>query len=79
MDITNGLPNNVKQAREELRVSQIELTYKSGVPQSTLSRLERGLLEEISLTNARAIARVLGRTVDELFPDPALEFEERSA
>lgn len=65
--------NNIKRVRKELGIRQIALVWKSGVAQADISRLERGKPVNISLANARAIARTLGRTVDELFPDPLQE------
>jgi DNA-binding XRE family transcriptional regulator len=69
---TQIVVNSVKCLREELGLSQIDLALKSGMSQSGISAIERGAAVEISLKNARAIARIFSRTVDEIFPDPTL-------
>lgn len=49
---------------------QIELANKLGIHESTFSKIVNGHLEP-SDEQKQAIARVLGRTVDQLFPEVA--------
>jgi putative transcriptional regulator len=54
-------------------LSQADLAERAGISRDTICRLERG--EHPRIVTARALARVLGSTVAELFPDD----EERPA
>ena len=50
----------LKQFREERQLSQAELARRSGVPQSTISRIEAGDTGSISLANLEKLAEALG-------------------
>lgn len=54
----------LRQRREELRLSQRELARRTGVPQSTLSELEREERRFLTPQMLRALARTLGVTTD---------------
>lgn len=55
----------VKEKRKALKLSQISLSEKSGVPQTTISDYERSATNP-SVGNLAKIAHVLGVTVDDL-------------
>ena len=50
---------NVKQARERRQVSQEQLARKLGVTHMTVSRLERGVVKDISVRRLSEIADAL--------------------
>lgn len=58
--------NNVKERRNELGITQVELAKRTGISQSTISEIESGS-HQTSLENALLIADVLNTTVDRLF------------
>lgn len=58
--------NNVKERRNELGITQVELARRTGISQSTISEIESGS-HQTSLENALLIADVLNTTVDRLF------------
>jgi len=61
-----GLAENVRAAREALEISQAELAKRVGVRQNTIAAIELG---QTTKTRYLAdIARVLGKTIDELDP-----------
>ena len=66
MDIVTS--NAVQKRRNVLKMTQQDLAYKSGVSLSTVVKLENGAFSP-RLTTARAMARVLGCHVDDLWPD----------
>lgn len=55
----------IKQARKLLGLSQEELARRVGIEQSRISKLENGNVS-VPLEAMAAIARTLGRTIDEL-------------
>ena len=60
------LYNGVKQAREELSISQTELGKRCEVSRQTISSIERGEYQP-SITLALKIAELFNKTVEELF------------
>jgi len=60
--------NKVKEKREFKRLKQRELAERAHTCQATVSELERGVRTPW-LNVAEKIAKVLGSTVDELFPN----------
>lgn len=57
----------IKEAREELKMTQEELSAKSGVSRTTISGLENGSARATSTQTLLKIARALGKTVDQIF------------
>ena len=62
--------NNMKHIREAAAMSQSQLADLSGVPQSTIARLEKDPESDPKVSHCHALASALGVTVDELFPNP---------
>ncbi len=60
------LYNKVKQAREELGISQTDLGKRCGVSRQTISSIERGDYHP-SVVLAIKIAALFNRKVEELF------------
>jgi DNA-binding XRE family transcriptional regulator len=60
----------LRQARLERGLSPERLAADAELSSSHLYRLEVELYPHVTLPIARRLARVLGRTVDELFPPP---------
>lgn len=59
----------VKQRREAKRWNQTELAEKASIKQATISRLESGVSDNITIENLRNLAAALGCTVVDLLPD----------
>lgn len=57
---------NVRQRREELRMSQVGLAEATGYSQAAISRIEKGL-QDIPLAQRLALAEALEISHDELF------------
>lgn len=61
------MDNKIKERREELHMSQEELSEKSGVSRMTIHMLETGKAGNVMLGTMSAIARALDSTVDKIF------------
>jgi len=60
----------IKERREELRMSQEELSKKSGVNRTTISSLETGKAVQVLTGTLVALANALDTTIDKIFyPD----------
>lgn len=59
--------NEIKKKREVVRMTQTELAEKAGIPQSHVSRLERGVHTPTHMTIEK-VAAALGTTPDQLDP-----------
>ncbi len=57
----------IKEAREEINMSQMELCKKSGVSRATIWALENGKKSITTTDTLLKIARALGKSVDEIF------------
>lgn len=47
-------------SRRDLAMNQDDLALKAGISQSTISRIERGVVEDIPFTTIEALAKALG-------------------
>lgn len=61
------MKNRVKEIREELKMSQEELSEKSGVSRTTISGLENEIIDVITNITLEKIASALGKKVPEVF------------
>jgi transcriptional regulator with XRE-family HTH domain len=59
----------VKARREAKKLNQTELAGRSGIKPATVSRLESGKNDNITIENLRNIAKALGCRVIDLLPD----------
>lgn len=57
----------IKEVREARRMSQEELSKKSGVSRTTISALENGLERNTTSKTLLKIAKALDTTVDQIF------------
>jgi len=64
--MVSTLGRRLKQYRELADLSQNELSKRSGVPRPTISNVESGEQEGLTLENARKLARALGISIDQL-------------
>ena len=67
---------NLREIRKEKGMTQGQLSEMSSIHQNTISRYETGIREP-RLKDAKALARALGCTVDELIGDPEDRAPER--
>ena len=58
------LGEHVRKRREQLGLSQRELARGSGIPQSTISNIERGVQEDVTTAVLRPLARALRCSAD---------------
>ena len=58
--------------RKERKITLDELAEKSGVPKSTINKIIAGISKSPSLENVRAIASVLGKTLDDFCDTPPM-------
>jgi DNA-binding XRE family transcriptional regulator len=58
---------NIKERREELKMTQEELANRSGVSRQTISSLETGKYDNVLVSTLAAIAAALDTTVDKIF------------
>lgn len=59
--------SKIKERREAMRMTQEELSVKSGVSRGTISALENGTDRNTTTKTLLNIARALDTTVDRLF------------
>ncbi len=58
---------NIKERREELKMTQEELAKLSGVSRQTISALENDRYDNVLVGTLAAIATALDTTVDKIF------------
>jgi ribosome-binding protein aMBF1 (putative translation factor) len=58
-DQAYGVARQIVELREKHRLTQIELSEKSGIPQAQISRIERGVISPTTTTVAK-LAEALG-------------------
>lgn len=63
------------ELREAANLSQKDLAIKAGMNVLTINRIERGDVEP-TLTQAKAIAKALGATIEEVFAEAAKKDDE---
>lgn len=57
----------IKEKREELNLTQEELSVKSGVCRTTISALENGTMRTTTTKTLVKLAKALETTVDQIF------------
>lgn len=57
----------IKLARIKLELTQKELAKKVGISHVTLSKIERGICENLTFKTMKKLAKALDTTVQELF------------
>lgn len=61
------MPYKIKEFREEAKMSQVELSEKSGVSRAIISGLETGTIETTTTKTLSKIAEALGKKVSDIF------------
>lgn len=79
-----GIGQRIRKQRERLGLSQRELARRTGIPQSTISDIERGVQEDMTTAMVKRFARALACTTDYLIgmyedEDEPAEDEEPAA
>lgn len=69
MAVAPPASNNVRRFREQLRLSQYALAKKTGLAESTILRIENGLIKRPHSLSQQAIAKALLSKVEDVFPD----------
>lgn len=64
---------NVKTIRKKKNMTQMELAASSGVKQTTISDIERGVIKSPTLDTARALSKALGAKLERVFPPTEAE------
>ncbi len=59
--------NKIKEYREKMKMTQTELSEKSGVSRVTISQLECGVERNTSSKTLLSLAKALDTTVDKIF------------
>lgn len=57
----------IKEVREAKKISQEELSLKSGVSRGTISGLENGTTRTVMMSTLTKIAKALEVTIDQIF------------
>lgn len=65
------MPIPLKTARKIKGITQQELSSLSGVPQQTISKIEKGRTRDLTWTTASRLAAALGVDPSEIFAMPA--------
>lgn len=60
--------NRIRQIRKKQGLSQTQLGEITELDQSDISKIERGLIEGITLINAGKIAKALGHSIEYIWP-----------
>ncbi|WP_429726411.1 helix-turn-helix transcriptional regulator [Alicyclobacillus sendaiensis] len=60
--------NRLREYRERLKLSQAELSRRTGIPQTTISCWERNIGEP-NISDAQRLAHALQVDVNEIFPN----------
>ncbi|WP_304459298.1 helix-turn-helix transcriptional regulator [Alicyclobacillus sendaiensis] len=68
--------NRLREFRERMKLTQTELSKRTGIPQTTISCWERNIGEP-NISDAQRLASVLQADVNEIFPNE-ISFEAHS-
>jgi transcriptional regulator with XRE-family HTH domain len=70
VDLMSVVGENVKRLRKAAGKTQQEVAMAAGLSMSIVSQIEQGTNQDPRGSTLRAIARVLGTTIDELLAEP---------
>ena len=77
-DYKAGIATRARQARLDAGLTQVQVVMKTGIPQTTLSKIERRGAP-FSLTSAYRLAAAYDVSVKEFFPDRSADVEAEMA
>lgn len=66
MDVKSKIGNRIKEIRQEIKMSQKDLSYAADLDRSYIASVESGK-RNISIVNLEKIAKALDVTLSELF------------
>lgn len=76
----SAINTNIKLMRQARKISCQELSRHTGISRSTLSEIENGKRQDISLTSALALSRFFSVTVEQLIdPDYVANYVAEAA
>jgi transcriptional regulator with XRE-family HTH domain len=64
--VENLISKKIKKLREKNKLTQEKLAIKAGVPYTTLTKIESGVIRKPAVQTIAKIARALGITIDNL-------------
>ena len=64
--VENSIGNKIKKLRHKNNLTQEKLAIKAGVPYTTLTKIESGVIKKPAVQTVAKIAKALDITVDEL-------------
>lgn len=73
-DFRQKIAENVRSLRDAKGLSQVQLTMASGIPQTTISKIERNGAT-ITFTTAYKLAFALGCTIHDILPANSADAE----
>ena len=64
--VENSIGNRIKKLRQKNKLTQEKLAIKAGVPYTTLTKIESGVIKRPAVQTMAKIAKALGVTLDNL-------------
>ena len=71
-----GIGQRLKNFREQMGISQLELSHRSGISQASIARIESDLQRNLKAETIRKLAESLGVSVYRLIEEPSIIKEE---
>ena len=71
-----GIGRRLKNFREQMGISQLELSHRSGISQASIARIESDLQRNLKADTIRKLADSLGVSVSRLIEEPSIIKEE---
>ena len=64
--VENSIGKQIKKLRLENGLTQEKLSIKAGVPYTTLTKIESGVIKKPAVQTIAKVAKALGTTIDDL-------------
>lgn len=74
-----NIGKRLKNLREKIGISQLELSHRSGISQASIARIETGQQKNLKAETIRKLADSLGVTASKLIEEPVIIREEMPA
>lgn len=74
-----GIGRRLKHFREQMGISQLELSHRSGISQASIARIESDLQKNLKAETIRKLAESLGVSVSRLIEEPSIIKEEQTS
>ena len=72
-----GIGRRLKNFREQMGISQLELSHRSGISQASIARIESDLQRNLKADTIKKLADSLGVSVSRLIEEPSIIKEVR--